>query len=343
MKTRFFDYSNLKKAATLMAAMGFFILFSSGEVRAGIVRLGPDFPVEANNLAPGDTLKRVFFVSTDNDTPMFVSLRFDTDENRPDPETARATIVQIQRPDGSFSKLPSGNGFQRLSELADTGCFIIDTVLGPAEEELAYGLWFTLDPDSVNADQNRTLSLNVRISANIAPNGRNRNIPDHLTTACLLPRNDLNGEVFSHGDDWIPFFLKNTIAIQKDKLSQITAPTLGSGAEDKRLPEKEEIIIEGTGSVSGILCFSLPNKIWFFLLATYCALLIFNIRYQYKKNQEICWFWESLYTILALLAWYRFDGCRRNAWFFVAVLLVAAAVYMSYVHVLNKKAIRDRE
>ena len=78
-------------------------------------------------------------------------------------------------------------------------------------------------------------------------------------------------------------------------------------------------------------CMSLPQGAWILLLGTYVFLLIFNLTFEFGKRKKIQWFWESLYTILALLAWYNFDECRKNNWFPQLVIIEGIIIYSFYL------------
>ncbi|MCX6766114.1 MAG: hypothetical protein NT136_04115 [Candidatus Moranbacteria bacterium] len=84
-------------------------------------------------------------------------------------------------------------------------------------------------------------------------------------------------------------------------------------------------------------CSSLPEGLWVFLLGAYLFLILFNLSYGFEKDNRLRWFWESLYTILALIAWDRFDGCRENSWFAPTVIEVGIIIYAFYLYYFKKK------
>jgi hypothetical protein len=93
-------------------------------------------------------------------------------------------------------------------------------------------------------------------------------------------------------------------------------------------------------------CASLPQNIWIILLGAYLFLIIFNLSYEFEKTRKIHWFWESLYTILALLAWYNFDECRKFTWFAPSVIesgIIIYAFYFYFRNNFNKKSPQNVE
>lgn len=84
-------------------------------------------------------------------------------------------------------------------------------------------------------------------------------------------------------------------------------------------------------------CASLPQDAWVLLLGAYIFLLVFNLTFEFGKRKKLQWFWEALYTILALLAWYDFDGCRQNNWFAQAVIIEGVIIYAFYFYYFDQK------
>ncbi|MEK7598645.1 MAG: hypothetical protein AAB487_02820 [Patescibacteria group bacterium] len=85
------------------------------------------------------------------------------------------------------------------------------------------------------------------------------------------------------------------------------------------------------------LCTTLPGELWIFLLAAYLFLLLFNLFYDFEKSNNIHWFWESLYTLLALWGWYIWDSCHLNLWFPLYILKLGIIVYLVYLYLYYKK------
>lgn len=84
-------------------------------------------------------------------------------------------------------------------------------------------------------------------------------------------------------------------------------------------------------------CASLPQGAWVLLLGAYVFLIIFNLSFEFRKRKKIQWFWESLYTVLALLAWYDFDECRQNNWFAQSVIIEGIVIYGFYFYYFSQK------
>lgn len=85
-------------------------------------------------------------------------------------------------------------------------------------------------------------------------------------------------------------------------------------------------------------CSTLPTGTWLFLLFAYCALLIFNLTYNFKKAVKTQWFWELLYTLLAIAAWYVWDSCgAANIWYPEFVLKTGIVIYGIYWYFFQKK------
>lgn len=109
------------------------------------------------------------------------------------------------------------------------------------------------------------------------------------------------------------------------KLSEIRGPRIDKEAAAVMRSEKTAA------------CFTFPANVWVFILCAYLFLLIFNLAYGYLKNSQIQWFWEFLYTALALGTWFYFDQCRASLWFPLYVLKLGIIIYLFYLYFLNEK------
>jgi len=86
------------------------------------------------------------------------------------------------------------------------------------------------------------------------------------------------------------------------------------------------------------VCQTLPTGIWMFLLFAYGALLIFNLTYKFKEATKIQWYWELIYTILAIIAWYAWNSCGTiNIWYPEFVLKIGIVIYGIYLYFFQKK------
>ena len=81
----------------------------------------------------------------------------------------------------------------------------------------------------------------------------------------------------------------------------------------------------------------LPPRIWMFLLMAYGALLIFNLTYNFILAVKIQWFWELLYTLIALATWFILDRESINIWYPMFVLKTGISIYAIYVYFFDKK------
>jgi hypothetical protein len=76
---------------------------------------------------------------------------------------------------------------------------------------------------------------------------------------------------------------------------------------------------------------------WTFLFGTYIFLLIFNLSFGFGKKRDPQWFWEAVYTYLAIFVWDKLDPGRINPWFPGVVLESGIIIYLFYFYLLSKK------
>jgi len=110
------------------------------------------------------------------------------------------------------------------------------------------------------------------------------------------------------------------------KLSEIRGPQIDKEAAAVVKSEKTAI------------CSTFPANVWVLILCGYLFLLVFNLAYGYLKNLHVQWFWEFLYTALAMGTWFYFDQCRTNLWFPLYVLKLGIIIYLFYLYFLNEKS-----
>lgn len=96
-----------------------------------------------------------------------------------------------------------------------------------------------------------------------------------------------------------------------------------------------EEIREGKTAVDNSADYSL--NFWMFLFGVYLFLLIFNLSFEFGKRRELQWFWETVYTFLAIFAWDNLDVGRTNPWFPAVVMESGVIIYAFYFYFLNKK------
>ena len=99
--------------------------------------------------------------------------------------------------------------------------------------------------------------------------------------------------------------------------------------------EREEVVCASGKAVP--ICASLPAEVWIFILAAYLFLLVFNLSYDFGKAKKIRWFWEGLFTLLAIYAWYAYDGCRTFIWFPLYVMKLGIIIYLFYIYLTVEK------
>lgn len=88
-----------------------------------------------------------------------------------------------------------------------------------------------------------------------------------------------------------------------------------------------------------ISCFSLPGGLWLFLIFSYAAILIFNLAYSFKRTNNTQWFWETFYTLLAVLAWFAWDDCGAlNVWYVEFILKTGIVIYGTYLYLFFRRA-----
>ena len=102
-----------------------------------------------------------------------------------------------------------------------------------------------------------------------------------------------------------------------------------------RIDEEAAAIVRETETAP--ICATLPGELWILLLAAYLFLMFFNLFYDFEKSNSLHWFWEGLYTLLALWGWYVWDQCHQNLWFPLYVLKLGTIVYLVYLYLFYKK------
>lgn len=125
------------------------------------------------------------------------------------------------------------------------------------------------------------------------------------------------------------------------KISEIQ----GSRIDDEAAMVVVEESLESTCAAPSALalCSTLPIGIWVFLVAAYVALLIFNFSYTFTQATRPQWFFEAALTMLALIGWYAWDGCRTNNWVPFAIVKFGLIVFALYAYLLEKKLLAERE
>jgi len=107
-------------------------------------------------------------------------------------------------------------------------------------------------------------------------------------------------------------------------------------------PEAAFIVKESSDEINSFRsCGNLTQNIWALIFSAYLLLMIFNFAYDFDKIKSPHWFWEALYTLLALYAWYSLDKCRTNIWFPLVVIESSLIIFGFYVYVFKIKNILE--
>lgn len=120
------------------------------------------------------------------------------------------------------------------------------------------------------------------------------------------------------------------------RVSPFADPTPRIYDEAASIVRESEKIICNSGKAVPI-CASLPAEVWIFLLVAYLFILVFNLSYGFGKSKKIRWFWEGLFTFLAIYAWYGYDGCRTFIWFPLYVMKLGIIIYLFYIYLMADK------
>ena len=120
------------------------------------------------------------------------------------------------------------------------------------------------------------------------------------------------------------------------RVSPFADPTPRIDDEAASVARESEEVICNPGKATPI-CATFPAEIWIFLLAAYLFLLVFNLSCGFGKSKKIRWFWEGLFTLLALYAWYNYDGCRTFIWFPLYVMKFGIIIYLFYIYLMAEK------
>lgn len=128
---------------------------------------------------------------------------------------------------------------------------------------------------------------------------------------------------------------EGTLSETSLKISEIDGPRIDAEAASIVVDEDTQIISSAT------LVF--PGEFWVFLLLAYGALLVFNLSYTFERVVAPQWFWEVLYTFLALLTWMFLDPGAFYTWFPLMVIKLALLIFALYVYLLEKRGLPDAQ
>lgn len=121
------------------------------------------------------------------------------------------------------------------------------------------------------------------------------------------------------------------------RLSEMKGPSIDGGgasiAREENMRRNPDAIMMGEENERVIL----PVGIWVLLLATYLFLLIFNLGLTFGRRSSVQWFWETAYTVLALMSWFLLDQIRTNLWFPLYVMALGVLIYLFYLYFFWEK------
>jgi hypothetical protein len=128
-----------------------------------------------------------------------------------------------------------------------------------------------------------------------------------------------------------PVVRDNASYNNQDKIPRIDSEAASIVREDKSGVSLSENVSVGRKNIYS-------QNFWMLLFGAYLFLLIFNLSFEFEKKQKLQWFWEALFTFLAIYVWDNLDIGRNNSWFPGAVLESGVIVYAFYFYFLDKKS-----
>lgn len=288
--------------------------------------------ITETSILPGDIFTRVVTVTKLNNGPQSLMLRLERKNPIDVYDLEKKILVKIQRlSDGQFLPLPGGVTEKTLESLyaytdtANNNAFQFDTISGNANSVFQYKIWFTFDPLADNNYQGKNTEFNVSLGIYSAP-------PIAVTTADHHRKHHGGG---GGGDAAAPtttaLFANLTAAgTAGEAAGEITASGEGAPGE------------EVEGAVAGEEeCVPVAWWIFALILLTYLFVMYFNLFYRIEESKNVRWFWEAVYTVLALVGWYYLDRCRTNVWFVYVMLISGFILYLVYLYLFKKKINRD--
>ncbi len=85
------------------------------------------------------------------------------------------------------------------------------------------------------------------------------------------------------------------------------------------------------------------QNFWMLLFGFYLFLLIFNLSFEFGKKKKLQWFWEAVFTFLAIYVWDNLDVTRLNTWFPGVVLESGIVIYAFYFYFLDKEGSKEKK
>lgn len=318
------------------AAFVFSLAFLPSVALAG-TNIDTDLPtgsiITENNILPGNVFSRTATITKLNDNPdVGLMLRLDRMNLTGIYNLESKILVKIQRlSDGHFLPLPDGSFEKTLESLydcmdaANNNAFQFDAISGNANSVFQYKIWFTFDPLADNNYQGKNTEFNVSLGIYSAP---------HVAaTATHHHRRNRGGGGGTPAPTAAPLFAGLT-----------AAETAGGTTTEEIIPPSEENVpgeIKGEQIAGKEECAPVAWWIFALILLAYLFVMCFNLFYRIEESKNIRWFWEAVYTVLALVGWYYLDRCRTNVWFVYVMLISGFILYLVYLYLFKKKISRD--
>lgn len=134
----------------------------------------------------------------------------------------------------------------------------------------------------------------------------------------------------------------STLPLLSEEVSVVEKPLKISEIDGPRIDESAAMVVVEE-EVRTPAARSLPGELWLFLLLAYGALLVFNFSATFERVVSPQWFWELLYTLLALVSWYTLDPQGLFLWFPFLVIKLGLIIFALYVYLLEKRGVLDVE
>ncbi len=309
-------------AVLLLICFGIFAFSPNAKADPSIkVTFGPEFALSGQNMLPGDTVKGTFTVENLTDSAQDLAMKTKVEQGdwqAPVDNMEEKMFIKIKKPDGNFAAMPNGTEQQVLSEL-NNNPFKFYVLSRPSGNTKSFELWAIFDANAGNEYQGKKVVFDILAGIEITGeengggggDGGNENnpAPPALFFSAATPGATAGGQ------------------------EEIGA---GAGQEESGIQGEE------TGTVAGKEeCAPVAWWIFALMLIAYWIVMYFNLFYRIKEGENIRWFWEAVYTILALVGWYYLDRCRTNVWFVYISLISGFILYLFYLYLFRKKMNRD--
>jgi hypothetical protein len=315
-----------------------FISFSNSASAFGDVKITIDsnLPISWQDIAPGDHLVRKFTVENSTSEIVTLSMKIQGSLSQDlELPLSEQIILQIKRPDGTFSSMPSGTGFETLSELFqksenESPYFAFDALAGPTISPANYELWTTFSKNAGNEYQGKEIKFDLSINVRSDKFNPASNIP--VSNA----ENENNEKKKKNINNEPKIETSSFQIINAARISDIDAASIGGGSESN----SQIGMVEGATSTKQNAQEKFPKNFWLFLFASYISLIAFNLFYGFKNQTLPHWGWEALYTGATLGTWFLLDPEKIFGWFPILVLISGALLFATYNFLLTKKLTR---